>query len=588
MAFDLRPVLAILAAVLVAAAPFAVSQFAVTLMNYIGIGALVALGLVLLTGVGGLTSFGQAAFVGIAAYSTAWATTAGGVSPWLGLVMALTLTGLAALLIGAVTLRLGGHFLPLSTIAWGISIFFLFGNFEALGSHTGLSGIPPVTLGPVSFLDNRAMYWLIWLCVGAAALFSANLLDSREGRAIRTLRGGAVLMASVGMNPFRTRLTVFVVAALFAGLAGWLYAHMSRFVSPAPFEIKPSIDYLLMAMSGGAAYVSGALIGAGLITLMKNWLQDVLPLVTVHAAQFETIAFSVLLILLMHHARGGLVPLIARRLPRPRRKLDPTAEPLERRIQPPAGTTVLTVEGAVKRFGGLVAVNQVGFELKSGEILGLIGPNGAGKSTMFNLLTGAARATAGRIAFMGQDITNWPQRRIAMLGVARTFQHVKLRPNMTLLENVVLGAYLRTRAGYVAGGLRLDRTEEARALAEAKRQLDRVGLGDKADELAGNLPLGQQRILEVARALAADPIMVVLDEPAAGLRRLEKEALAKLLAQLRAEGLAILVVEHDMDFVMGLVDRIVVMVFGSKLTEGDPAAVRRNPEVQAAYLGGVA
>ncbi|MBT9287885.1 branched-chain amino acid ABC transporter ATP-binding protein/permease [Prosthecodimorpha staleyi] len=584
----LRPFGILLAAGLLAAAPAVLSTFAVTLMNYIGIGALVAVGLVLLTGIGGLTSFGQAAFVGVAAYSTAWATTAGGVSPWLGLPFALFTTGLAALLIGAVTLRLGGHFLPLSTIAWGISIFYLFGNFEALGSHTGLSGIPPVSIGAIALIDSRAVYWLIWAAVGAGALFGANLLDSRQGRAVRALRGGPVLMASVGIDPFRTRLVIFLIAALYAGLAGWLYAHMSRFVSPAPFEIKPSIEYLLMALVGGASHIVGALVGAGLVTLLKNWLQDVLPHVTSNAAQYEQIAFAVILIVIMHHARGGLVPMLTRFLPRVRRSAPVGADPLPRRTLPERGQTVLRVDQAVRRFGGLVAVDKVSFELRAGEILGLIGPNGAGKSTMFNLLTGALRASSGRIEFLGQDITRMPQRRIAALGVARTFQHVKLRPAMTLVENVMLGAHLRTGAGWLSGGLRLDRAEEARARADAYAQLARVGLADKAEDLAGNLPLGQQRILEVARALAADPVMIVLDEPAAGLRRKEKEALAALLSDLRREGLAILVVEHDMDFVMGLVDRLVVMVFGARIAEGEPAAIRRNPDVQAAYLGGVA
>jgi branched-chain amino acid transport system permease protein len=229
----------------------------------------------------------------------------------------------------------------------------------------------------------------------------------------------------------------------------------------------------------------------------------------------------------------------------------------------------------------------VNFELRAGEILGLIGPNGAGKSTMFNLLTGALQANAGRITFLGQDITRRPQMDIARMGIARTFQHVKLRPNMSLIDNVALGAYARTATGFLKSALRLDRAEERRTLYETLRQLQRVGLGDKPHELAGNLPLGGQRILEVARALAADPVLVVLDEPAAGLRPPEKEALARVLRQIRDEGVTILIVEHDMDFVMGLVDRLVVMEFGCKLVEGDPAAVRANPKVQEAYLGGV-
>ena len=568
-------------------APLILGSFAITLLNYIGISALAALGLVLLTGIGGMTSFGQAAFVGIAAYATAWATVAHGLSPWVGLLLALVLTALAALAIGALTLRLDGHFLSLSTIAWGISIYFLFGNITGLGQNTGMTGIPPVSIGTLPLISSQTIFYLIWLMVGLAMLASANLLNSREGRAIRSLRGGGVLLASLGVNIFRIRLVTFVIAALLAGLAGWLYAHMNRFVSPAPFDVKPGIEYLLMAMAGGAGHIAGAVAGSALITLLKNWLQDVLPLVTKNPAQFEIIAFSILLILLLQNARGGLVAFVLKRLPQGMRQPPAAAEPMPRRALPESGTEILRVENAVRTFGGLTAVNKVSFDLKAGEILGLIGPNGAGKSTMFNLLTGALQANAGRINFLGEDITYRPQMEIARMGIARTFQHVKLRPSMSLIDNVALGAYARTATGFLRSALYLDRAEERRTLHEAQRQLQRVGLGDKPYELAGNLPLGGQRTLEVARALAADPVLVVLDEPAAGLRPPEKEALAKVLRQIRDEGVTILIVEHDMDFVMGLVDRLVVMEFGCKLVEGNPASVRADPKVQEAYLGGV-
>jgi branched-chain amino acid transport system permease protein len=218
----------------------------------------------------------------------------------------------------------------------------------------------------------------------------------------------------------------------------------------------------------------------------------------------------------------------------------------------------------------------------------LIGPNGAGKTTLFNLISGALRPDGGNVSFRGVDITRLRQRRIARLGLARTFQHVKLRADMSVLDNVLLGTYLRTRAGFVAGALRLDRGEEARARQEAMRQLARVKLEPRAFDLAGNLSLGEQRLLEIARALAAAPVLLLLDESAAGLRGREKAELADLLRALRGEGLTILLVEHDMDFVMGLVDRCVVMDFGAKLCEGPPAEIRGDPRVQEAYLGGIA
>jgi branched-chain amino acid transport system permease protein len=571
-----------------ALAPLVAGGFTITLLNYVGIYGLVALGIVLLTGVGGLTSFGQAAFVGVAAYATAWATTVGGLSPWLGLLLALVTTGSVAAILGAATLRLGGHFLPLSTIAWGLSIFFLFGNIDGLGRYNGISGIPPIYVGPISLGPSVAIYYLIWGMLGASAWLVSNLLDSREGRAIRSLRGGAVMIESLGVSAFRVRLLTFVAAALLAGLSGWLYAHMSRYVSPAPFDVRMGIEYLLMAFLGGSGHIAGAVIGAALVTVLKNSLQDVLPLITSYGTQIEVIIFSILFVIVLQFARGGVVPLFRKLLPKRVHAPIPSAEPLPRRLLPERGTPLLTIQAMSKRFGGLVAVNDVGFEVAAGEIVGLIGPNGAGKSTMFNLITGALKSDGGGVSFAGRDVTAFGQRRIAQSGIARTFQHVKLRPNMSLVDNVLLGTYLRTRAGFLSGAFRLDRAEEARARYEAQRQLDRVGLGGEPHQLAGNLPLGSQRILEVARALAADPALIILDEPAAGLRRMEKAALADLLRSLRGEGVTILLVEHDMDFVMGLVDRLVVMDFGSKLVEGTPAAVRADARVQEAYLGGVA
>jgi len=572
-----------------AAAPLVLSPFSITLMNYIGIYALVAMGLALLTGVGGIVSFGQAAFVGIAAYATAWVSALNGHSPWLGLLFGVALTCGVATILGLVTLRLQGHFLSLSTVAWGLAIGFLFGNVEGLGRFNGISSIPPISVGSFALVSGAQVYFLIWGIVAAVLFLGYNLLDSRLGRAMRALRGGNTLVESLGINAFHIKLVTFVVAAFLASLSGWLYAHMSRFISPGPFDAGMGIEYLMMSMVGGAGSLLGGVVGAAVVTLLKNSVQDYLPLIAKGASgQLEIVAFSAMFILFLQWARQGIVPFVARYLPKMRHERPEPAPPLPRRSQPKPGELLLKVDGAERRFGGLVAVNNVSFEVRSGEILAVIGPNGAGKSTMFNCLTGALRVNKGDIVFAGRRITHDAQSRIAKAGIARTFQHVKLRPRMSLLENVMLGTYGRTCAGLFAGAFRLNRREEASARHEAMMQLERVGLGEKPFELAGNLPLGNQRILEIARALAADPTLLVLDEPAAGLRRQEKLRLAELLRSLRADHLTILIVEHDMEFVMSLVDRIVVLDFGSKLCEGAPAAIRSDARVQEAYLGGVA
>jgi branched-chain amino acid transport system permease protein len=578
--------------VVMAVLPLVFGGYTLTLFNYTAVFAFAALGLVVMTGAGGITSFGQAAFLGIGAYATAWWTTAMAGSPFIGLAIGLALSGTTAAILGAATLRLGGHFLPLSTIAWGIAIDFLFGNIEALGSHNGIAAIPPIGIaalepifGVSSLLTAKAFYYFAWPLLGLAMLMSANLLNSREGRAIRALRGGNALVESLGIDGFATRLRVFIFAALLASLAGWLYAHFQRVVSVTAFDLDAGLEFLLMALLGGAGHVAGAVLGAGVVTLLKDALQSFLPLITSNSNQLQAVALGALFIVILQKARFGLIPFVRRFLPRPGPMVVADAEPLPRRVAVDGGTPLLTVERISKRFGGLIAVNDVSFELRAGEILGLIGPNGAGKSTVFDLLTGLAAPNGGRARFLGEDIGRLGTRRLARRGMARTFQHVKLRPGMTLLDNVALGAHGRSRAGFLAGALRLDRAEEGSLRAEAARQLARVGLGGKLDQRAGSLPLGEQRLLEVARALAADPALILLDEPAAGLRRMEKQALAELVKSLRREGVTVMLVEHDMDFVMNLVDRIIVMDFGVKIAEGKPGEISTDKRVREAYLG---
>jgi branched-chain amino acid transport system permease protein len=575
-----------------AAIPFipGVPPFWIVLLNNIGLAALVAMGLVLLTGVGGLTSFGQAAFCGFGAYTTAVLTTAYGVSPWLTLPLSLLVSGIAAVALGLVTVRLSGHYLPLGTIAWGIGLFYLFSKLEFLGRNDGITGIPPLSIGAFKMLDAGTIYYAIWVAVLVSALLTMNLLDSRTGRAIRALRRGHIAAEAFGVQTPRAKLLVFIYAAVLAGLSGWLYAHFQRAANPTPFGAQSGIEYLFIAVVGGAGYVWGGVLGAGIVVILKEILQSYLPYVFGGQGQLETIVFGILLVVLLQLAPTGVWPWLMTRLPfKATRKRPDTSIALPARAR--AATTasvLLRIEKARKQFGGVIAVNDVSFDVQAGEIVALIGPNGAGKSTTFNLITGVLTSSGGSISVLGKNIDNAPPQEVAKLGIARTFQHVKLVPDMSVLENVAIGAHLRGHAGAISSMLRLDRSDEAKLLAEAARQIARVGLADQIDQLAGNLSLGQQRIVEIARALCVDPQLLLLDEPAAGLRHMEKQQLAALLRQLRDGGMSVLLVEHDMGFVMDLADRIVVLDFGTKIAEGTPAAIKTNPDVIKAYLGAAA
>ena len=563
-----------------------VPEFWITQANYIGLYTLVVIGLVLLTGVAGLTSFGQAAFVGLGAYTAAYLTLTHGMSPWLTVWIGLLFTGVAALILGWITLRMSGHYLPLATIAWGLSLFYLLGNIDALGKYDGLLGVPALRFFGTELNTGRSFFYLLWLLVVLASIAATNLLDSRTGRALRAVKGGSTMAEAMGVNTFQTKVTAFVLAALLASVSGWLFAHFQRTVNPSPFGLKMGIEYLFMAVIGGVGHVWGALMGAATVKILEDQLQVWLPRLLGGSGNYEIIVFGVLLVLVLQYARDGIWAFIEARLPRVQRKVDwHDAPALPERARPRHGEVVLDVNKARKAFGGLVAVNDVSFQVRAGEILGLIGPNGAGKSTTFNLVTGVLPPTSGSITLLGRRIDSLPSREIAKRGVSRTFQHVRMIAGMTVLENVALGAHLRGSRGVASAMLKLDRGEERQLLKAAEKQLRRIGMADRMHELAGNLALGPQRLMEIARALCADPTLLLLDEPAAGLRLKEKQDLADVLRQLRGEGLSILIVEHDMDLVMGLVDRIVVMEFGTKLIEGTPDVVQASPAVRAAYLG---
>jgi branched-chain amino acid transport system permease protein len=560
------------------------AQYIVTLAVTVGLAALAAMGVTLLL-IAGQVSLGQAAFMAVGAYVSAILARDYGVPTAFALVAAVGASALGGIVIGGITLRLKGHFLPLATLAIGVATSAaLVASSSVTGGASGFGQIPPLVIGPSALANERAYAVTVWLIVAVLAGGFSRLLNSRTGRAIAALKTDSSMAEIFGVNVMRLRLVVFIVAATLAGLSGALYAFYFKFLSPAPFGLTASVNLLIACILGGMTHPMGAVLGSIAIAALEMFLQNTVARMFGLSGHVEMIVFGMVLVGVLLRWPGGIWSAAQHLWPRfsaPRSGRNIELTPAMRSS---AGDELMSVRSIAKNFGGLQALQNVSFSVRADEIVGLIGPNGAGKTTTFNIATGLLQPSAGSVRLMGEP----PPARVHNLvarGVSRTFQHVRVMPERTVLENVAFGAYAQGRTGIISGMLGIDTGEETATFAKAWRALEIVELEDYAHEPASRLAMGQMRLLEVARALVSRPRLLLLDEPAAGLRTGEKLKLVTLLHRLKRGGMSVLLVEHDMDLVMNCVDRVVVLDHGQGLASGAPDEVRRDERVIAAYLG---